>query len=233
MLSRNILYTGKDETPSARIPLRAGPLDLLFDQGDLRSIRLGEREILRRVYVAVRDRNWGTVPAQLSNVSLQIMEDAFFIEYDVENKQAEIEFAWHGMLRGTAGGQITFSMDGAARSTFLKNRIGFCILFPASGAGQPATIEHVDGTREQATFPMDISADQPCRPFYQMRMITLPLSPVGKAAIRFEGDLFEMEDQRLWTDASFKVFCTPLSLPYPVEIQAGTQVTQKVELTPP
>ena len=39
----------------------------------------------------------------------------------------------------------------------------------------------------------------------------------------FEGDLFEMEDQRNWTDASFKTYCTPQSArlsvrrPWPVE----------------
>jgi hypothetical protein len=44
------------------------------------------------------------------------------------------------------------------------------------------------------------------------------------------GDVFEMEDQRLWTDASYKTFCSPLSLPYPAEIQAETKVTQSVTL---
>ena len=39
--------------------------------------------------------------------------------------------------------------------------------------------------------------------------------------IRFEGDLWEMEDQRNWTDASYKTYSTPLRLPYPVEIQRG------------
>jgi hypothetical protein len=39
-----------------------------------------------------------------------------------------------------------------------------------------------------------------------------------------------MEDQRLWTDASYKTFCTPLSLPYPVEVMAGTRICQSVTL---
>jgi hypothetical protein len=40
-----------------------------------------------------------------------------------------------------------------------------------------------------------------------------------------------MEDQRNWIDASFKTFCTPLRLPYPVEIVSGTRVTQSIQLT--
>ena len=39
-----------------------------------------------------------------------------------------------------------------------------------------------------------------------------------------------MEDQRNWTDASFKTYCTPLRYPYPVEIAAGTRISQLVTL---
>ena len=49
--------------------------------------------------------------------------------------------------------------------------------------------------------------------------------------VSFTGDIFEMEDQRNWTDASYKTFCTPLRLPYPVEIEAGTQIEQSITLT--
>src|ERR1051325_7393980 len=35
-------------------PLIAGPLSLRFDTGDLRYITLREREVVRRIYVAVR-----------------------------------------------------------------------------------------------------------------------------------------------------------------------------------
>ena len=39
-----------------------------------------------------------------------------------------------------------------------------------------------------------------------------------------------MEDQRNWTDASFKTYCTPLTLPFPIEITAGTRIRQSVTL---
>ena len=50
--------------------------------------------------------------------------------------------------------------------------------------------------------------------------------------LRFGGELFEMEDQRNWTDASYKTYCTPLHLPYPVELAAGERVIQSVTLRP-
>jgi hypothetical protein len=39
-----------------------------------------------------------------------------------------------------------------------------------------------------------------------------------------------MEDQRNWTDASFKSYGTPLELPHPVEISEGTRVKQSVSV---
>src|SRR5207244_1628606 len=39
------------------------------------------------------------------------------------------------------------------------------------------------------------------------------------------------EDQRNWTDGSYKTYCTPLRLPYPVEIRAGERVAQAVEVS--
>ena len=43
--------------PSGRRVLRAGPLSVIFDAGDLRYIKLGEREVIRRIYAAVRNSN--------------------------------------------------------------------------------------------------------------------------------------------------------------------------------
>ncbi|MFL5927027.1 MAG: hypothetical protein ACJ77E_08840, partial [Gaiellaceae bacterium] len=44
----------------------------------------------------------------------------------------------------------------------------------------------------------------------------------------FEGDLFEMEDQRNWTDGSFKTSSTPASLGYHHEIERGGRVRQRL-----
>jgi D-apionolactonase len=45
-----------------------------------------------------------------------------------------------------------------------------------------------------------------------------------------EGDTFEMEDQRNWTDASFKTYCTPLELPYPTSVPEGTKIVQGISV---
>lgn len=231
MLPTNVLYYGREEALPARQLLRAGPLTLLYEAGDLRYIRLGDKEIVRRIYVAIRDRNWGTVPNLLTNVQLDVRADAFTITYDVTNQQGDIDFRWQGMISGDSQGTLRCQLLGEAHTTFLRNRIGFCILHPSDSTGDTCTVEHVDGTTETAPLPVYILPDQPVLPFAEMQSLTQDLGNGVQATMRFEGDIFEMEDQRNWTDASFKTFSTPLRLPYPVEIPQGTKITQAFTLT--
>ena len=47
----------------------------------------------------------------------------------------------------------------------------------------------------------------------------------------FEGDLWEDEDQRNWTDASFKTYCTPLALGFPHRLEVGSRIAQQVTVS--
>nr|WP_272209756.1 hypothetical protein [Marinicella sp. W31]MDC2875583.1 hypothetical protein [Marinicella sp. W31] len=47
---------------------------------------------------------------------------------------------------------------------------------------------------------------------------------------RFSGEVFEMEDQRNWSDASYKTYCRPLSLPVPMRLEAGERIEQEVTI---
>ncbi len=219
---------GSDQPPVERRALHAGPLSLVLEGADLRDIRLGDRAALDRVYVAVRDPNWGTVPAVYANMRLDSDDDHFTVAFDAVHREGVIDFAWHGTIRGDAGGTITYTMDGVARADFMKNRIGFCVLHPMTCAGVPCTVEGVDGSVREAAFPREIAPDQP---FKEFRAITHEVTPDVRVEVRLDGDIFEMEDQRNWTDASFKTYSTPLRLPYPVEVRAGTTITQSCTLS--
>ena len=231
------LHCGKDEPLPEQTQLRAGPLSMIFEAGDLRYIRFGDHEILRRIYVAVRDHNWDTILPQLSNVQIEHDSDAFHITYDVKNKGADVDFFWQGTITGDADGTITFSMDGEALSTFRRNRIGFCVLHPMGCAGIPCRIEKVDGAVEESAFPITIAPQllidgeiKPVTPFNNMRSVRYEVTSGVEAEVRFEGEIFEMEDQRNWTDASYKTYGTPLSQPFPVEVPAGTKISQRITL---
>jgi len=237
-LSKNVQYYGKDELLPKQIDLQAGPLNLFYEAGDLRYIKFGDKEIIRRVYVAVRDHNWDTVIPVLSNVRMNIANDSFNIKYSVSNIQDNVDFLWEGNIIGKPNGTITFSMDGVARSTFWRNRIGFCILYPMEYAGADCEIEHVSGAVEKSSFPKFIAPQRiidgkpsPVEPFSNMRSLVYEVVPNLLAEVRFEGENFEMEDQRNWTDASFKAYGTPLKNPSPVEIKTGTKISQTFTLS--
>ena len=228
-LPQRVIYYGRDKPLPPRERLRAGPLSLIFESGDLRYIRLGEREVIRRIYGAVRDQNWGTAPNDLRNLNIERAAESFLISYDVECRQDDIDFAWSGRITGNAKGTIQLTMEGVARSNFISNRIGICVLHPIREcAGFPCHIVKVDGSIEESKFPRHIASDPP---FTDIRTISHEITPSIRAETHFEGEVFEMEDQRNLSDASFKIYSTPLHLPFPVEIKEGTTVVQSITLT--
>jgi len=209
--------------------MRAGPLELEFSGGDLRRIRLDGVEILSRIYMAVRDRNWNTVAGRIEKLVAEQSAEHFSVTYDSVHQQGEIDFRWRATITGTEAGKITFAMDGRAHSTFLRNRIGFCVHHPLREcAGKPCLVETADGHKERSVFPEFVA---PHQPFLNVRAMTHEAAPGVQAEVRFHGDVFETEDHRNWTDANFKTYGTPLSLPFPVEVRKDSRIQQMVELT--
>jgi hypothetical protein len=71
----------------------------------------------------------------------------------------------------------------------------------------------------------------PVYPFADMRAMAHEIAPGVWAEVRFEGEVFEMEDQRNWTDASYKTYGTPLRQPFPAEVAQGTAIEQTITLS--
>jgi hypothetical protein len=228
-LPLRVLHTGTEEPLRETRELQAGPLTVNYEDGGLRSIRWGQREVLRRVYVAVRDRNWASVPAVVTDLRVDASADAFDVSFTVECRRGDLHFEWRGVVKGDATGTIVFSMEGEAQSTFLRNRIGFCVLHPIREcAGRPCVAERANGSIHRGNFPRYIWAQQP---FLDLKAISHEVAPGVRARVAFEGDIFEMEDQRNWGDGSYKIYSTPLALPFPVEVPKGTRISQKITLT--
>ena len=211
--------------------LRAGPLTMSFDpsNGFIRHLRVGDHEVVRAVYAAVRDQNWATIAPQISNISSEIAKDFFRITFDVVCREREIDYFWRGHIAGDSSGKVVYKFEGESKSQFLRNRIGLCVLHPiVECAGKPCTVEHVDGSRKEGAFPQNISPQQP---FFDIRAITYPIATTGgKVEIRFDGEAFEMEDQRNWGDASFKTYSTPQRLPKPAPVKPGDKVQHTVSI---
>ena len=215
---------------SEPIPLRAGPVTMMFDADNvfLRYIRVGQHELLRGINAPIRNQNWSTVAPQVSNLRVDNHGDSFNVTFDVRCQDTDIDFRWKGSISGNTQGVIEFTFDGEAHSTFKRNRIGFCVLHGPSAAGQPWIIETSDGKKSKGRFPKYISPHQPAK---NLKAITHEVANGIQVRVDFEGEVFEMEDQRNWTDASFKTYCTPLEIPYPVEVPKGTKISQKIRLS--
>ena len=211
------------------IILHAGPLQLAFSstEGSIRYIYAGEHEILRGISAPVRDDAWATIAPKISDLAVVQEDNSFAVTFTARCRSSLVDFIWQGKIAGSSDGTLVFDFEGEALGDFRRNRVGFCVLHGAEVSGQACEIEHADGSREQGTFPTLIHSGAP---FSRIRAITHRIKTGLDVEVRFEGDVFEMEDQRNWTDASFKTYCTPLAEPRPVFIAKGTRITQHVTI---
>lgn len=221
-------YFGTNEDLPATTSFRAGAWTGVYEAGKLRYLRLGNCEVLRMIYPAIRDQYWRTAPAQILSEKIQIEAQSFSIEYTARYQLEALDFQAHYVFQGDAEGHLSVTMQGEALGDFQRNRIGLCVLHPIDTcAGKPVSIIHPDGSREASIFPSLIS---PHQPFIGVQGMEWSPATGLQVQLFFEGDIFETEDQRNWTDSSYKTYSTPLSIPYPVQVQKGERMLQKLTL---
>jgi D-apionolactonase len=208
------------------IRLSFGPLTMTFEPGTgmLRHLRLGDREVLRGIYSAVRFQDWSTAPHDIRDLRVEQNEAGFEVKWtDISGP-----VAWSNRIQGD-GTRVVYEADGLVTADFETNRTGICVLHPAKeGRGARCRVTHTDGQIEESAFPDQIS---PHQPFFDMTRIEHEVIQGTWASVEFEGEVFEMEDQRNWTDASFKTYCRPLSRPRPYPLRAGERVKHVIRFS--
>jgi D-apionolactonase len=223
------VLTGTYEAEPEPIRLVAGALTADLVNGNLRTIRHDGIEVLRAIGYIVRDRDWGTLEPKLSELSIEQDEAGFRVSFPATcDGPGGSRLVFHARIAGAPDGVLEFDVTAKPHGDFETARCGFCVLHPIVGlAGAPVTIEHVDGKVMETKLPDLI---EPWQPFKQMRAITHEVCPGVHAECRMEGDTFEMEDQRNWSDASYKTYVRPLELPWPYRLKSGETFRQKVSL---
>jgi len=226
-------WYGRDEPPPAVVKLNAGEFGVEFQEGDLRYIHYGDRELIRRIYVAIRDVNWNTIPAQITNLKIDSAEDHFLVQFDAAHQDGSLQFRWQARIEGKPDGAIEYTMQGVAENDFRYCRIGFCVLHPIVGiSGSPYWANtpegQVSGVLPALIEPQWIENGIETAIFPAFSSVKIQMPADINLTAEFEGDLFEMEDQRNWTDGSFKTYCTPIALGYPHSAEAGQEFYQKV-----
>lgn len=229
MSDEKFLLTGTREPAVQPVVLRAGPLTADLIDGNLRTIRHGGTEVLRAIGYIVRDRDWGTYEPAISGLTVNQRADGFSVSYNARCEGPDsTNLMFAVAIVGQPDGNLSFDVTATPDGDFKTNRCGFCILHPIRDlAGAPVKVEHTDGTVIETTLPEKID---PWQPFKAMRAITTTVRPGLLAECRMEGDTFEMEDQRNWSDASYKTYVRPLALPWPYTLPSGEPVRQTVSL---
>jgi hypothetical protein len=229
-----VIRTGTTQPPPEVRPLRAGPVRVLYSDGDLRQVGWGAVELSRRIYVAIRDLNWNTLPGLITDLEIDDRGDSFSIRFRRRHTDADLDYEWTAAIDGAADGTISYRMRGRALTGFSYAKIGICVHHPIAGyTGQPYRGSTPDGPvtgrLPDAIGPQIHLDDGTDRPLFEP-VSDLDLTHAGGGAVRFDfsGDLWEMEDQRNWTDASYKSASTPARLGYHHEAAAGLVFDQSV-----
>jgi hypothetical protein len=227
--SRAIALFGTEQPSVVGQILTAGPISVEFDAGQLRYVRVGDVEVLRAISFLVRDENWGTYNPEISDLSIEQHGDGFSVAYHAVCSRPGQEISFDASIEGRGDGSLVFKATAIPKTDFLTARTGFVVLHPLKGVvGHAVDVEHVDGRIEHVKFPELVD---PVQPFLNIRSLTHAVGPAISATVRFDGDTWEMEDHRNWTDASFKTYVRPLALPWPYTLSAGEAVSQSVTVT--
>jgi hypothetical protein len=235
--ARYTLLHGTIEPPAELRVLRAGPVTALLDGIDVRYVRIGSTELVRRIYVAIRDRNWNTIAGDVSDLEVHERDESFDVRFRCRHTSADLELSWTGTITGDAGGRIVYAFAGLAERDLEYNRIGICVHHPwRETAGRPFRARTPDGEL-QGAFPSLIGPQRiedgvyhPLFPSFDR--LEVELVEGGSVLFEFEGDLWETEDHRNWTDANFKTYSTPISLGFPHRLEEGQAIVQQVIVTP-
>jgi hypothetical protein len=209
--------------------LNAGPLTLEYSEGSLWNIQLGEEEGIRRIYLVFQDINWTSRPFEILEEKWNIADDHFSAELELRGSNDAENFHAKLQIVGSSAGEIKYGFTGSTTADFMRNRLGLCVLHPiANLAGKSCKLILSGGTKVISEFPKDIS---PSQPFKNLSGISHTLNDGQTLEVKFKGEVFETEDHRNWSDASYKTYCTPIELPFPVEVSKGDQIEQEVTIS--
>jgi hypothetical protein len=203
---------------------------------DLIDLRWGDRGIAQRIYVAVRDAPWNTIPAVVLAREISQGDDNFTVTFRCRHRFGEIDFEWNGVVEGSADGTLSYRLSGQALSGFEYSKIGLNVHHPLGEyreCSYEATTESgksLTGRLPSAIEPQLIRDGILTAMFDEFRQITFDLDGL-RAEFAFEGDDFEMQDHRNWADANYKTYGTSLKRGFPFTAHRGDRFEQGVVVT--
>lgn len=206
--------------------IRAGEWSFELIGDEVRAITYGNRRILDSVRPAVRDPNWNTIAmSPESTVVDEVAGSArimIYGGYSCEQGRARGDLT---VRAGDDGFSIRYGFE--PDHDFITARTGLTVLVPREFQGCDGTYCTPDGYTRRFRFPLRVC---PYQPVFDIVGICYWGSGL-ETHVDFSGDVFEMEDQRNWCDASFKIYSRPLARPFPFVVESGTRVQNEVRIS--
>src|SRR5215831_6721530 len=221
--SDSIIYFGTDESPQPERRFSAGALTLVLSDGAIRGLSWRGGEVVRGIACPVRDANWATCTSVLADEKVKESPNEF--EICQVRLVADSALRVTLVFKGHSDGTFIATTEMSACKDFITNRAGFTLLHPLQDVvGTPLSIIHPNCSVTSSRFPLLISPEQVAAGIVGLRYCVNGI----ETEIAFQGEVFEMEDQRNWSDASFKTYCRPLLLPIPYRLSAGEIRRQQI-----
>lgn len=229
---------GRREPPPAPRTVSAGPLEAGWLGPDIVDLTADGTVLAGRVGVRVRDVRWGTAATRVAESSLDAGRGAFTASARSRSADEQIEFEWSSAVTGEADGVVGYEMSGRACRDFEFARIGICVLLPAEVyAGRPFAAGGTCDGRVASNGRLPLLVAPPVRRgdvelplFPGFNELEVQLTERLTVWMSFEGDIFELEDQRNWADGSFKIYSSSVSDRLPRRLRAGQRVHQRLRV---
>jgi len=200
---------------------------VLRDNLFLRNIKYNNIEILKLISFLVRDKNWNNYSPEIIKTSSYNKDQQLNFEFDL--KYGDVEQLEVNLLLSIGSNSVKLIANGKFLTDFWTNRIGFNLLLPLDGVvNQQVIVSKSDQTTETLKYPLIIQPDQPMVKFNNLSYEMFDSIALN---IRFDGIHFEMEDQRNWGDASYKIYSGSLLDPFPYKENKNSAFHQEIEIT--
>jgi hypothetical protein len=174
------------------------------------------------VALVVRDRAWRTLSPQTGSVRTRLRDDGHWTVRARTQVDAST-LHWRLVVAPRDDG-IDVSASMAAEGDVVTNRAGLVVLLPtAVFAGARYVAQHAHGDATRGRLPTSIA---PHQPLVDLAGVRLHARDGMTLRFAFEGEVFEMEDQRNWLDPTFKLYSRALSRPIPYRMRDGACVRQ-------
>jgi D-apionolactonase len=222
--------------PERAEPLRIGRASFLADGGEVRYLMVDDTELVRRIHVAVRDTAWATREPDETRTEIELGESEIVISTASRHESDDVAIDWTIEARIRPSGEVVYTARFDPLQSFPFARIGICVLLPPAALIGRRYRARTEAGETEGAFSVEIAPqwidEERIFPLFDSFSDLWIETAAHDLELSFAGDLFEVEDQRNWSDGSFKIYGTPLSQPRPQQAEVGRPVMQRLRLLP-